>query len=478
MRPEPRSAAAFARLLTTSALISAAGLVPPAFADSGTACLMMGQACVIATQGGPAAPASGDGGSGSSGNAGPGLTTTLDTPAAYQDDVIQAPGGALYYSPVTLSATGSKGANGNKGGSSTNFGQGGNGGQGGDGGDVTLTVSSPGGSGNTISGVSGSIASGLTVNSIAGAGGGGALGADHGGAMGTSSVGGTGGTVTVTAGGNFTSVAGRGADIWSNGGTGVGADGTLNKYGVDGAAGGDAGPVSVTLDGFFQGQTAGVHIASVGGSGGSGESSGSGQGGNGKDGGDGMGVNVTLSSAAQVHGYGNNEGGLWFQSLGGHAADWSFNPTSGDGNSGGTPGTVTGVGADIQTGVKTSDSDTAPGVLAQSIGGFGGIGPSPKDWFSVGGAGGNASSGKAVSAALTDAKIVTFGYSSSGIVAQSIGGGGGSGGDANGSGGVVNVVIGGTGGGGGGCLCREPRQWDDHHRGGSCLWRGHAVDRR
>ncbi len=513
MRPEPRPAAAFARLLTTSALVSAAGLVPPAFADSGTACSMMGQACVIATQGGPATPASGDGGSGGSGNAGPGFTTTLDTPATYQDDVIQAPGGTLYYSPVNLSATGSNGASGNKGGSSTNFGQGGNGGQGGDGGDVTLTVSSPGGNGNTISGVSGSIASGLTVNSIAGAGGGGALGVDNGGAMGTSSVGGTGGTVTVTAGGNFTSAGGRGADIWSNGGTGgtgLGADGTLNKYGVDGAAGGDAGAVSVTLDGFFQGQTAGVHIASVGGNGGSGgggETSGSGQGGNGKDGGDGMGVNVTLSSTAQVHGYGNNEGGLWVQSLGGqggqggggeiggdggqggnggavsvtvnglirtaegsaspgvlaqsignvgggggHAADWSFNPTSGDGNSGGTPGTVTvtGLGADIQTGVKTSDSDTAPGVLAQSIGGFGGIGPSSKGWFSVGGAGGNASSGNAVSAALTDAKIVTFGYSSSGIVAQSIGGGGGSGGDANGSGGVVNMVIGGTGGGGGG----------------------------
>ena len=53
---------------------------------------------------------------------------------------------------------------------------------------------------------------------------------------------------------------------------------------------------------------------------------------------------------------------------------------------------------------------------------------------------------------------MTYGFGSSGIVAQSIGGGGGTGGDAtNSDGAIVNMVVGGTGGSGGergGCLRR------------------------
>ena len=510
MRPMSRPAA-LARLLATSALASTAAAIP-AFADSGNPCVMQGPACLIATEGAAATPASGAGGSGGPGNAGPTISSTLDTPATYQDDVVTGPDGTLYYSPVNVSAVGSDGAGGNKGDSGTNFGQGGNGGRGGDGGAITFTVATPSQGSDVVAGASGSIASGLTVNSTAGTGGTSALGSDNGGAIGTAGTGGDGGALDLTVGGNFVSGDGRGADIWSAGGNGGGgADngGVSNKFGGNGAQGGDGGAVDVTLNGYFQGQTAGVHIASMGGDGGAGgggESSGSGQGGNGDTGGNGQDVSVTLAAGAEVHGYGDDQAGLWVQSLGGqggqggggeiggtggqggnagavsvavnglvrtavgsaspgvlaqslgnvggnggHAADWSFNPTGGDGNNGGTPGTVTvtGTGADIQSGVAVADSDTAPGVLAQSIGGSGGIGPSSNGWFAVGGAGGDGSNGAAASVALSDSKVVTFGSSSSGLVAQSIGGGGGAGGDATGGGAVVSMVIGGTGGAGG-----------------------------
>lgn len=510
MRPMSRPAA-LARLLATSALVSAAAGWP-AFADSGNPCVMQGPACMIATEGAAAAPASGTGASGGPGNTGPAITSTLDTPATYQDDVVTGPGGTFYYSPVNVSAVGSDGAGGNRGDSGTNNGQGGNGGRGGDGGAITFTVASPSHGSAAVAGASGSIASGLTVNSTAGAGGASALGADNGGVIGAAGTGGDGGTLTVTAGGNFVSDNGRGADIWSvggNGGSGAVNGGTSNKFGGDGGPGGDGGTVDVILNGYFQGQTAGVHIASMGGGGGgggAGESSGSGQGGQGGNGGSSQDVSVTLTAGGEVHGYGINQAGLWVQSLGGqggkggggeiggtggqggnagavsvevnglvrtavgtaspgvlaqslgnvggnggHAADWSFNPTSGDGNNGGTSDTVTvtGTGADIQSGFTAGDSDTAPGVLAQSIGGSGGIGPSSNGWFAVGGAGGDGSNGAAVSVALSNSRVVTFGNSSSGLVAQSVGGGGGTGGDATGGGAVVSMVIGGTGGNGG-----------------------------
>ncbi|MBP7243087.1 transposase [Amaricoccus sp.] len=84
---------------------------------------------------------------------------------------------------------------------------------------------------------------------------------------------------------------------------------------------------------------------------------------------------------------------------------------------------MTGASANIQTDMTAGDSDTAPGVLAQSVGGFGGIGPTSKSWFGVGGDGGD---GAAVSVASSGSTVTTFGYSSAGLAGQSIGGGGGS----------------------------------------------------
>ena len=500
----PRSSLVRAALLAGTAL----GTGLPALADSGTPCVTQGSACVISETGAPATPASGDGGYGGPGNAPADVDTTLDTPYDYasgQDDV----------SPIGIGLQGSAGAPGNgNDDDNANYGQGGNGGAGGGGGDITFTIDSPasGDDGTVITGTATGVASALTVSSTAGNGGASALGVDNGGAIGTPGQGGQGGALTLALGGQFDSTQWRGADIWSQGGTGgTGASGThvLNKFGGDGADGGDGGAVDVTISGYFQGQTAGAHVQSAGGDGGKGgggDTDMSGQGGDGGTAGNGQDVKVTLAAGGSVIGYGDNQAGLWVQSLGGaggvggggeiggnggqggnagavtvevdgaaktaggsaspgvlaqslgnvggnggHAADWSFNPTSGDGNNGGVSNTVTvtGTGASIQTGVEVGDSDTAPGVLAQSVGGSGGVGPSSKGWFAVGGAGGAGSDGNKVSVALTDSKVMTFGSGSSGLAAQSVGGGGGAGGDATGSGVLVNMVIGGTGGGGG-----------------------------
>ncbi len=491
-------------LLATTAL----GAGMPALADSGTPCVMSGTACAVSETGAAAAPANGQGGYGGPGNAPADVDMTLDTPYDYnsgQDGV----------SAITLALQGSAGAPGNSNGDqNANYGQGGNGGQGGGGGNITLDIDSAasGDDGTVITGTSTGVASALTVYSAAGDGGGSGLGVDDGGSVGTAGQGGDGGTLNLTVGGQFDSTQWRGADIWSQGGDGGGgASGTHveNKFGGDGASGGDGGQVTVTIDGYYQGQTAGIHVQSSGGDGGTGgdgDSDWSGQGGNGGTGGNGQNVDVTLASGGSAIGYGTNQAGLWVQSLGGsggvggggeiggdggqggnagavtvqvdgtvktaggsaspgvlaqslgnvggnggHAADWSFNPTSGDGNNGGISNTVTVTGTDatIQTGVDLGDSDTAPGVLAQSVGGSGGVGPSSKGWFAVGGAGGSGSNGDNVSVSMTDSSVLTYGSGSSGLSAQSIGGGGGAGGDATGSGVLINMVIGGTGGGGG-----------------------------
>lgn len=55
---------------------------------------------------------------------------------------------------------------------------------------------------------------------------------------------------------------------------GAGADGDLDKFGDDAANGGDDGAVGVTISGYFQGRTTGVHVQSAGGQGGGGENGG------------------------------------------------------------------------------------------------------------------------------------------------------------------------------------------------------------
>jgi uncharacterized protein YhjY with autotransporter beta-barrel domain len=491
-------------LLTTTAIVALTSI--PAYADSGNPCVIVGNACVIATTGTtPSPPAEGQGGA-AGGPAGS-IASILDTPRALAD----APG---FISPLNVMSVGGNGASG-----SPNYAAGGgNGGVGGDGGSINLTVTAPGPVPD-IYGVSNSISSGVTVMSNGGVGGGGAAGT---GGPGTSASGGQSSSVVINLDGNWTSSGGSGLAVETNGGTGGAGGNDLGEIyypdGVDGGAGGNAVndpnsnlSIDVTINGRIQGQTNGAYISSAGGNGGSGGHGvgglGGGQGGNGGKGGNGGNVKVTLSSGGEIDAYGSGSAGIWAQSVGGqggkgggghdggnggeggnagnvfvivngkvhtsasditspgilaqslgsvgggggHASDWTIAPTSGDGNNGGASGSVavTGNGANISTGVTLGDSSLSPGVLAQSIGGSGGVGSDAKGWFSVGGAGGNGSNGDAATVVLTDSTVETFGFRSAGIMAQSIGGGGGSGGDASGDGAVVQMTIGGTGGNGG-----------------------------
>lgn len=191
---------------------------------------------------------------------------------------------------------------------------------------------------------------------------------------------------------------------------------------------------------------------SAGGAGGGGSAAGSaGQGGAANA------ASAVVNGQVYTSGVGNSYGVL-VQSLGGvggnggHSGSW-FNPINGNGNQGGasSTATITGTGATVQTGNSSYQGENEVGVMAQSIGGGGGVGPSSTDgWFAVGGDGGDGSDGQAASATLSASSVLTYGFGSAGIAAQSIGGGG-KGGDATKSSGViVNMVVGGTGGNGGG----------------------------
>ncbi|QYZ70000.1 autotransporter outer membrane beta-barrel domain-containing protein [Neotabrizicola shimadae] len=305
------------------------------------------------------------------------------------------------------------------------------------------------------------------------------------------------------------------ASLGGNGGTGRSGGGKLAD-GANGGQGGSSNLVTATITGEIYGAAAGVNVTSAGGNGGNGgdggglDGDGAGKGGNGGQAGD---VTATLASGAKITmgedttgqglvvgsyggaggaggsasgaagaGAGGNAGnaaanvygsvlsynfndsyGVLVQSIGGiggnggRSGAW-FNPQGGNGNLGGTAGTatITGTNANIQTGVQVDFGDAnaqnETAVIAQSIGGGGGVGGSVQDgWFAVGGSGGDGSSGNTASAKLTDSTVITNTFLSSGIVAQSIGGGGGKGGDATKSdGAIVNMVVGGNGGAGGG----------------------------
>ena len=330
---------------------------------------------------------------------------------------------------------------------------------------------------------------------------------------GIAGVGGNGGAITLDIDGKWGSIADglNIASIGGQGGGGnySGGQGSASSpQGVDAAYGGDAGAVNVTVRGTVAGNGYGAAIQSVGGAGGAGgnvdndDDSSGGQGGKGGKGGNVIGtlvpgatVESNLFNAAAFYvasiggtggtgGNGNNSAkggiagdagtasavingtattdgeadtyGVLVQSLGGlggnggHSSAW-FNPVSGAGNKGGqaSTATITGEGAIVQTGTKQAFADNSAGVVVQSIGGGGGVGPDSNGWFAVGGNGGTAANGSTSSVTLTNSRVVTWGFNSAAIIAQSIGGGGGKGGDATGTGGVVQMVVGGTGGAGG-----------------------------
>lgn len=97
----------------------------------------------------------------------------------------------------------------------------------------------------------------------------------------------------------------------------------------------------------------------------------------------------------------------------------------------------------------TTSGIFANAALVQSIGGGGGNGGEALNFFSAGGSGTGGGNGGIVNADIQAGTLETRGAGSRALVAQSIGGGGGLGGNASGTAVGVGLAIGGTGGAGG-----------------------------
>jgi len=221
----------------------------------------------------------------------------------------------------------------------------------------------------------------------------------------------------------------------------------------------------------------GIFAQSVGGGGGSGTGGflwwGGDQGGPG-----GTGGNVTVTNTGTVATYGDFSAAVLAQSVGGGGGvggSRNFVPfvaLGARGGLGGSAGTVT-LNLD-GAGTITTEGEFAQGVLAQSVGGGGGVGGSANGYgvafsLAIGGPGGAGGSGSTVTVNATSNNdrawntaggidgtafdLVTSGEHATGILAQSIGGGGGAGGGARSiSGSAVfnlNLSFGGNGGTGG-----------------------------
>jgi hypothetical protein len=239
--------------------------------------------------------------------------------------------------------------------------------------------------------------------------------------------------------------------IWAKS---VGGDaGTGGSGGwIAGAPGGggqatDGGSVTVASGGAIETNSSdsyGIYAQSVGGFGGRGGSA-SGifysHGGSGNSAGSGGEVTVTNEESGSIITHGDRAHAVFAQSVGG--------------GSGGSGGALVGLGGKGAAGGNggvvevTNDGwiqtlgENARGIYAQSIGGGGGDGGNSGGLVAIGGAGSSTSDGGSVTV-TNNGTILTKGYRSHAIFAESIGGGGGDGGD---SGGIFTV--GGSGGGGG-----------------------------
>ena len=379
---------------------------------------------------------------------------------------------------------------------------GGTGGSGGDGGTVVITTIDPDYTGTTPNKIttSGSNAAGIFGQSVGGGGGNGGFavsftgsGGQTGGGIsvslgGTGGSGGSGGSVQLlsdaqvqTAGALSGGLVAQ--SIGGGGGTGATAfsgnvtNGTYSvafSLGGSGGSGGDGAAVQVTTqypgDIITSGnQSPGITAQSIGGGGGSGGWSISGTlsmvstsgglnlalGGNGGDGGASLAgtanAAVEVTSAAPITTTGTDSQAILAQSIGGGGGnggttisgsinaspavvlDLALGATGGSGGSGGS--VIVGNTAALMTTGTQSE-----GILAQSVGGGGGVGGLSIDVVAtivdalaldgaIGGTGGVGGSGGSILVTNVGA-IATTGASSPAILAQSIGGGGGRGGSS------------------------------------------------
>ncbi len=342
-------------------------------------------------------------------------------------------------------------------------GEGGSGGIGGTGGRVHVVSSS-------LINTTGASADGISAQSLGGEGGNGGTGGGLVGVGGGARGSGPGGAVVVE---NSGAIATSGADsrgIFSQsvGGFagGAGTGGGVLGWGGSGNSAGNGGTVGVTNNGMItvtggSAQTgvdkelvsAAIFAQSVGGGGG--DAAGSGGlvalGGKGSAGGSGDTVNVENNGRLQTSG--NDTYGIIAQSIGGGGG--SGGASYGLGAVGGA-GSSTGNGNAVyvtNTGAITTAGDGSAGILAQSVGGGGGVvaghGGNPySPIFTYGGSGGSGGNGGTVSVTNTG-NLGTSGVSSSGIFAQSVGGGGGTGGTSYDVGLGFAMSLGGNSAGGG-----------------------------
>ncbi|MGO4726693.1 MULTISPECIES: hypothetical protein [unclassified Inquilinus] len=234
------------------------------------------------------------------------------------------------------------------------------------------------------------------------------------------------------------------------------SDGTaLAGTGGGGGFGGNAGAVTVTTDAQTTITTTGTYAAgiaahSIGGGGGTGSDFQSvlgGQGGNGGNGGNGG--TVTVTTAGTISTSGDHAYGVLSQSIAGSGgtgglATGEFVALGGDGAGGGTAGEA----IVRNSGGITTGGYSSHGIIAQSVGGGGGAAGSATGLVSVGGdaAGTTDSDGGKVLINNTGT-VTTAGKAAVGLIAQSVGGGGGSGGDSKG---IAGVGGSGSAGGSGG----------------------------
>lgn len=347
----------------------------------------------------------------------------------------------------------SRGGNGGKGGSAYGLGgRGGDGGNAGNGGEIIVTL------GGTIL-ANGADANGIYALSQGGNGGNGGDGysATYGGG-GTGGAGGNGGAVKVTTDANSNiATSGNGAigiyaaSISGNGGAG-GDGGGIYGGGGAGSSSGQGGSTEVSNNGTIStsGKAAyGIFAQSVGGFAGSGGSGGGivGYGGGSTTGGDGGTVSIsnigtiTTGNASDASSSFSGSHTIFAQSIGGGGGSAGTGAgiagVGGSGSYGGDAGTVT----INNSGALTTYGTTSRGIMAQSIGGGGGDGGVSAGLVSVGGSGSVGGNGGNVT--VNNQKggcISTQGERSDAIFAQSIGGGGGNGGASLGS-----ISVGGSG---------------------------------
>ncbi|MTH95614.1 autotransporter outer membrane beta-barrel domain-containing protein [Roseibium sp. RKSG952] len=389
---------------------------------------------------------------------------------------------------------------------------GGSGGPGGDAGDVTVTTSSE------LISINGAGSDGIVAQSTGGAGGVAkmvlaASGSTEAGDLdlalgGDGGSGGTAGDVKVNSSSEINvndSQGGAGIVAQSIGGGGghgsMTASGSLSSTGSiglalggDGGSGGDSGTVAVTYKEaaiVTFGDTAfGILAQSIGGNGGNGGMSIAGDamsGGNanvsisgsGTAGGTAGAVTITIDDQSAVSTSGDYAAAVKATSHGGGGGNAlaAINGTVGSmgalavtvGGSGGQGGQGGDVTATVSGGVITA-GDYSEGIYASSVGGGGGHGGLAVEGALTGGdysgsasvtvgggGGGGGSAGEVNVTAQSTGSVITSGYSSRGIFAQSVGGSGGQGGAAysgnltlSSSGGIdVGVTVGGGGGNGG-----------------------------